>query len=470
MSDYRTDARFRTPNARALTVRRMVAGLARLIADKSGVTLATMAMMMPLLIGFSGLALDVGVWQVNKRNLQGAADQAAFSAAIAYSKGASVAASQTQAKAVMAEHGFVDGTSGLSITVSNPASSGNYMTNTRAWEVTATNAQSLYFSGIFMSSAPSVAVRSVALSGSTVTTPPTTETQAGKGCVLTLDTTASYATEITNNGSSSNVNCEIYTNSNSSSALGCYNNCTVRGDTFTVGGLFNNGTMTGINKTRQTAIADPYASLSTPTAATMGSCVTSTVIRSLATASRTIGPGRYCGGINFTGSGKTLVMTAGTYYVESIFNVGTGATLNATAGVTIVIVGNYCLGDTNNTCQHPDEGIGNVANINITAPTTGTYAGVAMHFSSTTYRQHAFANNAYLHIQGVLYAPKQKLAFNNNSTFDNTKCTKVISAKVTINNNGNMSASCDGTGVKSIGDKVTVTPGTSSTTNSSMVE
>ncbi len=472
MSDNRTNAGFPNLSARAKQVRRLVTGLVRLLGDKSGVTLATMAMMMPLLIGFSGLALDVGVWQVNKRNLQGAADQAAFSAAIAYSKGATVDAARTQAKAVMASNGFVDGASGLTITVSNPATTGNYTTNNRAWEVSATNSQSLYFSGIFVNAAPTVAVRSVALAGSTTTTPGTSNTTAGKGCILTLDTTASYATEITNNGSSSNANCEIYTNSNSSTALACYDNCSVAGDTYTVGGVYKSGTMSGTQKTGQTAVADPYSSLTAPTAAAMGACTSSTVIKSQTTASRTIGPGRYCGGINFTGTGKTLIMTAGTYYVESIFNVGTGATLNATAtgGVTIVIVGSYCLGDTNNTCQHPDEGIGNSANINITAPTTGTYAGVAMHFSSTTYRQHAFANNSNLHIQGALYAPKQKIAFNNNSTFDNTKCTKIIAARVTINNNGNMSASCDGTGVKTIGDKTTTTPGTSTTTASSMVE
>ncbi len=453
-------------------IAQLASRLTRLVRDKAGVSLAMTALMMPLLIGFTGLALDVGVWQVNKRNLQGAADQAAFAAAVAATGGATVAQATTQAKAVMAEHGYVDGAAGLTITVSNPASAGSYVSNTDAWEVKASKSQDLYFSKIALANPPAVAVRAVALEGSSTTTAATTTTKAGKGCILTLDTSASYATEITNNGASSNANCEIYTNSNSSSALACYNNCAVAGDTYTVGGVYKNGTMNGTNAIGQAAVANPYESITPPTSTDMGSTCANgnAVVRSSSSATTTISPGRYCKGFNFTGTGKTLVLTSGTYYVESIFNVGSGATLDATSGVTIIIVGSYCIGDTNNTCQHPDEGIGNSANIKITAPTTGPYAGIAMYFSSSTYRQHAFANNSNLHIQGVLYAPNQKLAFNNNSTFDSAKCTKVISARVTINNNGNMSADCGGTGVRSIGDTTTVTGGTVTTTPSLMVE
>ncbi len=458
----------------ASAVRKVWAHLRALRDNRSGISLVTTALMLPVLVGSIGLALDIGVWQVNKRNLQGAVDQAVYSAAVASTKGATVDQAQVEAKGVMAQLGFVDGTDGVTVTVSNPPTTGSYNGNASAWQVVARKSQTLLFSRVLMNSAPMISVRAVALNGSVTTTAATSSTRAGKGCILTLDTTGQYATEITNNGASSNANCEIYTNSNNAKALACYNNCAIAGDTFTVGGVYKSGTMTGTNKTGQAAVADPYSSITAPTQAEMGAtCANGNkVVKSTTAASLTINPGRYCKGINFTGAGKTLVMNAGTYYVESIFMVGNGATLNATAspGVTIVIVGSYCLGDTNNTCQHPDEGIGNTANINITAPTTGTYAGIAMYFSDTTLRQHPFANSAYLHIQGVLYAPHQKLAFNNNSYFDNTKCTKVVSFQVTINNNGNMSADCTGLGVKSIGDVTTLTPGVTTTTASKMVE
>lgn len=451
--------------------------LKRISGDRKGASAILTAVMLPMLVGFIGLAIDVGVWQINKRKLQGAADQAAYSAAVAAYKGANTTQATNEAKAVMAQLGFTHGADGVTISVSNPASSGNYSGNTRSWQVSATKTQKLFFSGVFnLTSAPTLAAKAVALQGYTTTTGGTTTPVPGAGCILTLDTAASYSTEVTNNGAVSTASCAIYTNSASSSALGCYNNCNIASNTFTVGNYYkasgSANKMTGTNLTAQAAVVDPLAALTTPTAATMGSCTSSSVIGSTTSASRTINPGRYCGGINFTGAGKTLIMNAGTYYVESIFNVGTGATLNATAtgGVTIVIVGSYCLGDTNNTCEHPDEGIGNIANINITAPTTGTYKGVAMYFSNSTYRQHQFANNSSLSIQGALYAPNQKLSFNNNSTIDNTKCMKIISRRVTINNNGAMSNDCAGTGVPTIGDTTTVTAGTSTTVRSTMVE
>ena len=54
-----------------------------LSGDQRGISLASMALMLPVLIGFVGLAVDVGLWQVNKRAIQGAADRAAYAAAIA---------------------------------------------------------------------------------------------------------------------------------------------------------------------------------------------------------------------------------------------------------------------------------------------------------------------------------------------------------------------------------------------------
>jgi hypothetical protein len=47
---------------------------------------------------------------------------------------------------------------------------------------------------------------------------------------------------------------------------------------------------------------------------------------------------------------------------------------------------------------------------------------------------------------------------------------KIISYRVTINNNGQMSNDCTGTGVPTIGDTTTTTAGTTTTVRTSMVE
>lgn len=456
-------------------------GLRRLRADQGGAAIILTAFLLPILIGVVGIAVDVGMWESNKRDLQGAADQAAYSAARAASQtGATYAQSVMQAKAVMASMGFTDGVGGVTIAVSNPPTSGNYTGNSRAWEVRAQKTQVLYFSSLFLTNAPAIGVRAVALKQTYQTTNSvnsSTTTNTKPGCILTLDSSGHGATTVTNNGAVPTTSCAIYTNSSASDALKCYNNCNITADTFTVGGFFKgsgSATMSGANKTGQKATVNPYSGLAAPSTSGMSCLNPGGAIAATSAASRTISPGYYCKGINFSGASKTLIMSAGTYYIDSIFMVGNGATLNATAGVTIVIVGSFCIGDTNNTCQHPDEGIGNTANLNITAPTTGPYAGVAMYFANSTARTQPFANNAHINVQGVLYAPYQKLQFNNNSYFDNTKCTQLVAFQVDIENNGNFGTNCGGTGVKPITNTETTTTTTTTTTGtdapSSMVE
>ena len=58
--------------------------LTRLAADRRGVAGIVTAIAATMLMGFCGLAVDVIMWEVNQRSLQGAADQATLAAAIAF--------------------------------------------------------------------------------------------------------------------------------------------------------------------------------------------------------------------------------------------------------------------------------------------------------------------------------------------------------------------------------------------------
>src|SRR6516165_12627153 len=69
------------PLSRVLQVRSQ---LQELTADRRGVTAVITAIALATLIGFCGLAVDVVMWEVNQRDLQGAADQAALAAATAF--------------------------------------------------------------------------------------------------------------------------------------------------------------------------------------------------------------------------------------------------------------------------------------------------------------------------------------------------------------------------------------------------
>src|SRR5437762_13246377 len=58
--------------------------IARLFASTKGAVAVTTAMVFPILLGFSALGIEVGHWYLVLRQMQGASDAAAISAAAQY--------------------------------------------------------------------------------------------------------------------------------------------------------------------------------------------------------------------------------------------------------------------------------------------------------------------------------------------------------------------------------------------------
>lgn len=401
--------------------------LVRFLGDRRGTTAMLPALSAPALIGLVGVAVDVGVWQTNQRSIQGAADQAAYSAAIAAMASGSANA-VTEGKIIAASMGYTDGQNGTTVTIQTPPSQGNYAGSAGAWEAVIKQSQQMYFTGLFMQSAPTVTGRAVAIAGSSV-------------CILGLDRTAPDTVLFDNNGQMLNPNCTIYSNSSSSSSLDCNNNCTITSATYAVGGhrAYNNGYLRGsTNATGVPPAADPYANVS---AGNPGPCTRTTTVTG-----GSITPGHYCGGINVNST--TLNMASGVYYIDAKFAVQNSAILNANppGGVTIIVNGTYCIGLGD--CQ-PGDGIGNNATLNITAQSSGPYAGIAIFGprNSTPSVMQEFTNNSVNNIQGAIYFPSQTVTFNNNANFNTALCTQVIADKVHMQNNANPSTNCGGTGV-----------------------
>src|SRR5437868_6849078 len=109
--------------------------LSRLAADERGFSAVLTGIAASVLLGFGGLAVDVGYWQWNQRNMQGAADQAAFAAASARQGGSTTAVATNTGKSIAAAMGFADGQNNVTILVNNPPTSGSYSTDPNAWEV-----------------------------------------------------------------------------------------------------------------------------------------------------------------------------------------------------------------------------------------------------------------------------------------------------------------------------------------------
>jgi Flp pilus assembly protein TadG len=128
--------------------RRCGAMLCALWADRRGVSAIVTALAAMVLIGFAGLAIDVASWEVTQRHMQGAADQAAIGAVLAYLAGGGDNVT-AQAKGITANYGFTDTQNGVAVAVSQvtPTPFGY----DAAYTVTITQPQPQYFSSLFLS-------------------------------------------------------------------------------------------------------------------------------------------------------------------------------------------------------------------------------------------------------------------------------------------------------------------------------
>ena len=132
--------------------------LAMLPRDRRASVSTVLAMATPVLIGFMGLAIDTTYWETAKVSLQGATDQAAVAAGRAYRSDANVT---TEAVSVLAAHGFVNGTSGVSISVQNPPTTGSYAGNPAAILVSVTQPQASIFASVLGLTPPVVSARAI---------------------------------------------------------------------------------------------------------------------------------------------------------------------------------------------------------------------------------------------------------------------------------------------------------------------
>jgi Flp pilus assembly protein TadG len=411
--------------------------------DRRGAVAVAVAVLLPVLIGFAGLGIEVGMWFWIQRQNQSAADAAAISAALEYAAQieSGVPTDPTAAATTTANCNLFSTSSSSSNAVCPlPSSASNTITLYPCYGFTAGSSSSCNTSN--SNGGPPDAVQVVltqplntafanfvtAIWGPNVNTVNVTTTAiaafpTSSACILALDPTADSAV-LVENGTLANQKCWVASNSSSASALNC-NNCTIAGPTTVVGGdvVSNNGRLNGSpNRTYAGAIADPYAGVS---AATTGTCDPTT--------SKPTQPGHYC--TVQLDPGTSLNMGPGAYYIDQQFNIGANATLIAN-GVTIIINGSFY--------------VGAGSRLNITAPTTEPFAGIAIFGNGPPGLTQEFLPNSQINIQGAIYFPRQTIQFDANSQLNPSLCTQIIGDQIHIENNANINDSCSGTGVTSI--------------------
>ncbi len=124
----------------------------RVRIGERGAILPLIALTLAVLMGFAGLAIDVGYWEYQQRQQQNAVDAAAVGGAqqLVYSNCADSGAATSAAQGDASDNGFTNGSNGVTITVQTPPQRGPFSGNNCAVyaQITRTGVPS-YFSRLF---------------------------------------------------------------------------------------------------------------------------------------------------------------------------------------------------------------------------------------------------------------------------------------------------------------------------------
>jgi len=385
--------------------------------DHGAITLM-FALLLPIIVGFIGLGVEVGIWYGAKRSLQTAADAAAISAAYEISAGSSTATIKTAAEADAVRNNY--DTSIGTIAVNIPPSSGSYSSNSNAVEVILSETHTMLFGSLIANSTEvTINSRAVVISGGD-----------GDACVLALNTSIAKALEFSGNSTIDTTGCIIASNSSDSSSIEISGNAAVTADSLqTVGDYNTKGastlTTTSSPVTNASSVSDPYADLTVPffsgcdeTEFKNNPSDTDTI-----TPFSTTTPYVFCDGLDVKG---TLYLDPGIYVVdEGTFNINAGATMTGT-NVSIILT-------SSSGANHAKYTMNGHATINLSAPSTGDYAGILMYRDRDASDQDNTLNgSASAVFNGALYFPSSTLKFEGNSSAGGASCTQLIADSIQI--------------------------------------
>ncbi len=371
-----------------------------LLRNQQGNVLVMLGASLGVIAGVSALAIDMGHSYVLRGQLQRTADAAALAGV---SRLPDETAASTEALQYVdlnmpsANHGTV--------LANSDVVAGNWDSGTRTFTPAGTPVNALrvitkrsqdngnpaptFFSRILGFGSLDIEVSAVALSASPV-------------CILALEPTDPQAFAIGNRTYTAN-DCSVHVNSSDPvEAISGNSNGNIFADSTCVKGAYAMApTYSPIPDTDCAPIPDPLASLGAPT---VGACTVTNY--SLNSGDDTIDPGVYCGGISANTNG-TLTLNPGTYIIkDGEFKLGGGANVVGD-GVFIYLTGNNANLDFAGGSQ-----------LDITAPTTGEFAGIVMYADRNMDPSvvHSLKGGAASNYEGLVYMPSTGLRFTGDST------------------------------------------------------
>jgi Flp pilus assembly protein TadG len=429
-------ARFHRLKSRRLILQRCAIATSHISGDcmknairrrhEAGQALIITAAALLVLMGFAGLAIDMGVMRYEKRMEQTAADAAAVAGASNLTFGGVQTAAQNATGYPVIESSQVSDCTGATVgtvcvQVNNPPETGPHAGDNSYVEALVAVAQPTYFMKALSINSETIQARAVATN------------LAGDGCLYTLAPPGPNAGIDLNRRATLNASgCGIVDN-------GDFNDRgTVSANTFAVSG---NASGRGGRVTCTTppppspcpsygtpATSDPLAFLTTippPLQAPLNPGITTSGVM-------TLQPGTYPS-ISI-GTGSTVTFAPGIYYI----NGPNGLSIQGTAAVQGAGVMFYFT-FSNVTSNSATVNIGSGTSIQLSAPTTGTYAGILMYQDPADTKTGAGVPGPTIGAQdnsffdGALYFPVDKLTFNGNAGGPGYKVGVVVANSLVLN-------------------------------------
>jgi Flp pilus assembly protein TadG len=405
-----------------LRVARASHGLKRFSRDQRGSIGIIVGISLTILLAFGGLGVDAALWMRAKSGAQAAADAGASSAAAAEFAGNPAARSTADALAAAAANGFHNGMNGVTVTVTPTTHAGN-----PAYEVIVAAPQTLYLASALPGlTAPTVRARAVAVVNFAAPAPHPTCILGLSPLPSNIDVTFNGNTSVTANG------CDVDADSPSSSSINTNGGGTVHAaNVRTVGGVSGgNIIVSGQIYTHQGTIPDPYAGRTIPNMPSFSSPNNWS-----GTIHNPTGVMAFNGDVNVTGTTSLdpgiYIISGGSLKSAAQYNVsGTGVTLILTSPT-----------------PGSDNGVFSITGggaLNISAPTTGPTAGIALWADGRLpNKEDKFAGGTTNGITGAVYLPSHDVKFAGNSNSTGT-CMQLIAYNIIFTGTSNFNRKCNG--------------------------
>lgn len=400
-----------------------------------GQTIIVAGLMMVPLIGSVGVALDYGYGALEQRQAQAAADAAALSGTIDLPSYPALV--QGNAVTVATANGFTDGVDGVTVTATNPPTTGPRTGDLKSVEVNITKVLNTRFMRVLNVNTMTISARAVA----------TTAGAAFPCGIYVLNPSAADALSSSGNGTAAvNGGC-IQVNSTSPSAAHVNGNAIVSSTGTNVGGgcVISGGAGAAFIPpcaTGQPASIDPLLQVPTPSGSLppaqpgcVGAPPTCTV--NAGTGSVTYAPGVY-GGISLSGnSSVALTLSPGTYIITGPMT-GTGQAGLFGTGVTLYFACPKATSPYYQPCTTGQSGgslsISGNNDFNLSGPTSGSYQGIVIYYDRNNVAPLDLAGNGGAAATGTIYAKSANVTITGNGSTYNSL---IVSDKLTISGNGN---------------------------------